>query len=87
MKLKSLTNAELKEEILWANINMTVRQMEPRYQGQTREEQTKEYHELHALYSKYWDEAHRRGLVPLSSIEAESQAVLEKNQESQIISK
>ena len=34
MKLKSLTNAELKE---------------------------------------YWDEAHRRGLVPLSSIEAESQ--------------
>lgn len=78
MKLKTLTDDELREEILWTKIDVMVREVEPRYDGQSKEEQTKEYHELHEIYTKYWDEAHRRGLVPLSSTEAEIEAVLKK---------
>lgn len=81
MKLKTLTDEELREEILWRKIDAMEREVEPRYDGQPKEEQTREYHELHELYTKYWNEAHRRGLVPLSSTEAENEAVLEKEKE------
>lgn len=73
MRIKSLTNKELKEEILWRKIDVIEREIEPRYEGQPKEEQTKEYHELHSIYSKYWDEAHRRGLVPKSSLELQNE--------------
>lgn len=71
MKLRSLTDKELQEEILWAKINMWVRSLEKRYEGQSNEEQLKEYNELHTIYRIYWDEAHHRGMVSNSSAELE----------------
>jgi len=63
MILKSLTNKQLKDEILWAKVKVMTREIEKRYEDQSHEEQTKEYHELHAIYKIYWDEAVRRNLV------------------------
>lgn len=63
MRLKSLTNAELIEQIIWSQIDARVRNLESRYEGQPKDEQYKEYCELHEIYNTYWDEAFRRGMV------------------------
>lgn len=63
MRLRSLTDKQLKEEILWTGIDAEARRLEKRYYNQSNEEQIKEYHDLHAIYQKYWDEAVRRKLV------------------------
>lgn len=72
MKLKSLSNKDLQEKILWAQVDVRVREIEPRYEKQPEEERRKEYEELNSLYRKYWDEAFRRGLVEKSSEELEN---------------
>ncbi len=76
MRLKSLSNKELKEEILWKKVDYMVRHYERRYDGQTREEQNKEANELHDIYRKYWDEAYRRGLVDNNSAQMEGQKLI-----------
>jgi hypothetical protein len=63
MRLKSLSNKALQEEIVWSKCYAMIRQMEKRYEKQPKDEQYKEYCELHAVYQKYWDEAVRRKLV------------------------
>lgn len=75
MKLKSLTNKELQDEIIWSNVKAWTRQLEPRYDNQPKDEQLKEYRELHAIYRKYYDEAFRRGMVPKSSQTLELESV------------
>jgi len=60
-----------------------VREMEPRYEGQSKEEQTKEYRELHAIYQKYWDEAVRRGMVPSEKLKPQ-QPVTNPDSESRL---
>lgn len=63
MKLKSLSNKELEDKILWSKVDHMVRSMEARYEGQSEDERRKEYEGLHAIYRTYWDEAFRRGMV------------------------
>lgn len=67
MRLKSLTKSQLIEKIIWSQIDARVRHLEPRYDGQTKDDQYKEYCELHEIYNKYWDEAFRRGMVAHNS--------------------
>lgn len=61
--MKDLSDEELKNEILWRKVDVMVREVESRYEGQPTEERRKEYEELHAIYQGYWDEAVRRNLV------------------------